>query len=143
LTIIEEDGKLVRILFPTDEVADIGESGNSDTLDQTAAQLQEYFAGTRKVFDIPLAFSYGTDFQKAVWEALCGIPYAKTSSYGDIAAQVGRPKASRAVGGANHNNPMPIIIPCHRVIGSTGSLVGYGGGLAAKQWLLAHERQFA
>ena len=102
------------------------------------AQLDEYFAGKRTAFDLPLALR-GTPFQMKVWGALLGIPFGATASYGEIAAAIGRPGASRAVGGANHRNPIPIIVPCHRVIGSDGSLTGYGGGEPTKRRLLALE----
>ncbi|MCC6928996.1 MAG: methylated-DNA--[protein]-cysteine S-methyltransferase [Gemmatimonadaceae bacterium] len=101
-------------------------------------QLDEYFAGTRLSFEIPLAPD-GTEFQRRVWMALRDIPYAQTVSYGDIARGIGNPKGVRAVGLANGRNPISIIVPCHRVIGSNGSLTGYGGGLERKQWLLEHE----
>lgn len=103
-------------------------------------QLAAYFAGERQEFDIALA-PEGTQFQQSVWKALTTIPYGKTCSYGDIAHQIGKPKASRAVGAANGKNPIPIIIPCHRVIGSTGKLTGFGGGLEAKETLLGLEQQ--
>lgn len=102
------------------------------------AQLREYFAGKRNVFDLPLAPA-GTDFQLRVWAALCAIPYGQTATYGEVAARAGNPKASRAVGMANHFNPIALVIPCHRVIGSSGSLVGYGGGLDRKVQLLTLE----
>jgi methylated-DNA-[protein]-cysteine S-methyltransferase len=102
-------------------------------------QLHEYFAGTRTDFDLALAPA-GTEFQQRVWRALCEIPYGDTTSYGAIARQLGTPDASRAVGLANGRNPIAIVIPCHRVIGSDGSLTGYGGGLDRKRWLLDHER---
>lgn len=102
-------------------------------------QLDEYFAGTRTRFSIKLS-PQGTDFQRSVWLALLQLEYAKTTSYGDIAKALGKPKASRAVGAANGANPIPIVIPCHRVIGASGELTGFGGGLHTKQWLLAHER---
>ncbi len=103
------------------------------------AALRDYFKGqTDAVNDIPLSLS-GTEFQLDVWDALCDIPCGETRSYGDIAAAVGRPAAVRAVGMANNANPVGIIVPCHRVIGSNGSLTGYGGGLDKKAWLLAHE----
>lgn len=101
-------------------------------------QLEEYFHGTRKTFDVPLNPA-GTPFQKAVWRALCTIPCGETRSYKEIALQVNNPKGCRAVGMANNRNPVMIIIPCHRVIGSNGSLVGYAGGLSIKEWLLEHE----
>jgi methylated-DNA-[protein]-cysteine S-methyltransferase len=102
------------------------------------AQLGEYFLGQRKSFSVTLCPT-GTDFQVAVLQALQKIPFGATRSYADIARAIGRPKAVRAVGAANGRNPLSIIIPCHRVIGSNGSLTGFGGGLPAKQWLLAHE----
>jgi methylated-DNA-[protein]-cysteine S-methyltransferase len=101
-------------------------------------QLREYFSGRRRDFDLPLSPS-GTAFQKSVWRALREIPYAATISYGELAARVGNPKASRAVGAANGKNPLPIVVPCHRVIGANGKLVGFGGGLPIKQALLEIE----
>lgn len=111
-------------------------------LADTRKQLDEYFAGTRRHFDMPL-HPHGTEFQLAVWRALCDIGYAQTTSYADIARRIDRPRAVRAVGAANGANPLAIIVPCHRVIGSNGSLTGYGGGLPAKRWLLALEREHA
>jgi methylated-DNA-[protein]-cysteine S-methyltransferase len=105
-------------------------------------QLREYFAGERTVFDVPLAL-HGTPFQQRVWEGLRTIPYGRTTSYGRLAAQVGRPGAARAVGLANGRNPVSIIVPCHRVIGSGGALTGYGGGLDRKRALLALEQRRA
>jgi methylated-DNA-[protein]-cysteine S-methyltransferase len=101
-------------------------------------QLQEYFAGKRKTFTFPLA-PRGTPFQLAVWNALLEIPYGDTISYAELARRIGKPSAVRAVGAANGANPIPVIIPCHRVIGSNGTLTGYGGGIERKQWLLALE----
>ncbi len=101
-------------------------------------QLHEYFDGTRQSFELPLA-AQGTAVQREVWQALTQIPYGETRSYGEIARQLGKPKASRAIGAANGRNPISIIVPCHRVIGSDGSLIGFGGGIERKQWLLAHE----
>jgi methylated-DNA-[protein]-cysteine S-methyltransferase len=109
-------------------------------LPEAARQLAEYFAGRRTVFDLPLA-PHGTEFQRCVWQALLGIPYGATLSYGEQARRIGKPNASRAVGLANGRNPLSIVIPCHRVIGANGSLTGYGGGLPRKRWLLAHEGQ--
>jgi len=105
-------------------------------------QFEEYFAGTRQTFELPL-HPHGTPFQLEVWGALLAIPYGETTSYAAIAQRIGRPNAVRAVGAANGANPLSIIVPCHRVIGSDGDLTGYGGGLPAKRWLLAHERKFA
>jgi methylated-DNA-[protein]-cysteine S-methyltransferase len=106
--------------------------------DDVREQLGEYFAGTRHTFDLALNAA-GTTFQKRVWSALVDIPYGETASYGETAAAIGSPDAARAVGLANGQNPISIIVPCHRVIGANGSLTGYGGGLDAKRWLLAHE----
>ena len=113
-------------------------STEPEIITHTKRQLDEYFAGKRSSFDLPLA-PRGTDFQQQVWAALCAIPYGQTQSYGQIAAYVGRPKAARAVGGANNKNPIAIIIPCHRVIGASGAMVGYRGGLDIKHQLLELE----
>jgi methylated-DNA-[protein]-cysteine S-methyltransferase len=110
-----------------------------DALPEVKSQLQEYFAGTRTEFELPLAET-GTEFQRAVWAALREIPYGQTRSYGELAARIGRPTAIRAVGLANGKNPISIIVPCHRVIGSSGDLTGYGGGIARKRHLLEFER---
>lgn len=112
---------------------------DSPLLRQVLHQLQEYFAGKRTMFDLPLA-PQGTDFQKRVWQALCDIPYGETCSYGALAKTLGKPGAARAVGMANNKNPIGIIIPCHRVIGANGALVGYAGGLPLKQRLLTLEK---
>ena len=113
-----------------------------EALHQGRRQLAEYFQGDRQSFDLPLDLK-GTAFQVLVWRGLEQIPYAVTVSYRELAACVGRPKAFRAVGQANHRNPIPIIIPCHRVIGSDGSMTGYGSGIWRKQWLLEHEQRIA
>ena len=107
-------------------------------LRETARQLNEYFEGRRKDFDLPL-LPEGTQFQKSVWRKLQDIPYGQTISYGELARRVGNPKASRAVGAANGQNPIPIVIPCHRVIGANGKLTGFGGGLPTKEALLGLE----
>lgn len=114
---------------------------SSPYLLQTQMELEEYFAGKRKTFSVPLSL-HGTQFQKKVWTALCTIPYGETRSYSEIAEAVGNPKACRAVGMANNKNPILIIIPCHRVIGKDGSLVGYGSGLPIKEKLLKLEKTF-
>lgn len=101
-------------------------------------QLDEYFAGERTEFELELA-PRGTEFQMQVWQALREIPYGQTRSYGQIAQAIGRPKAARAVGSANNKNPLAVIVPCHRVVGSSGKMVGYAGGLDRKSWLLSHE----
>lgn len=138
LRLYAEADELVGVYLPDSEGPD-GAEQRSDVLVRTAAQLAEYFAGERRVFDLPLG-PRGTGFQSKVWRALLRIPYGETCSYGDIARKIGRPAAVRAVGAANGRNPIPIIVPCHRVIGANGSLTGYGGGLPAKRWLLEHER---
>ena len=110
-----------------------------DDFGDVVSQLTEYFDGRRRQFDLPLA-PEGTPFQQRVWRALLDIPYGQTTSYGEIAIRLGQRSASRAVGLANGSNPLPIVIPCHRVIGASGKLTGYGGGLAIKEHLLALER---
>ncbi|MDX2465287.1 MAG: methylated-DNA--[protein]-cysteine S-methyltransferase [Porticoccus sp.] len=109
-----------------------------NVLNQCKIQLNEYFSGKRKSFSLPLD-PKGTDFQKSIWSALVDIPFGKTVSYGDIANVINHSKAVRAVGAANGKNPISIIVPCHRVIGSNGKLTGYAWGLERKSWLLAHE----
>lgn len=111
---------------------------SSPILEQAARELEEYFAGVRREFTVPLA-PEGTEFQRLVWAELRKIPYGTTATYGDVAARIGKPKAAVAVGQANSRNPIPIIIPCHRVIGSGGKLVGYTGGLHIKKMLLEVE----
>ena len=117
-----------------------GLEGPTPLLEEAARQLSEYFAGSRREFTLPLLLK-GTPFQRRVWEALRTIPYGETCSYGELARAIGSPKSCRAVGGANHRNPISIIVPCHRVVGSTGSLTGYGGGLENKRFLLDLERR--
>jgi methylated-DNA-[protein]-cysteine S-methyltransferase len=112
--------------------------GDHPVLRQAEAQLGEYFAGKRRHFALPLA-PQGTDFQREVWWELANIPFGGTISYADLAQRVGRPTATRAVGAANGRNPIPIVLPCHRVIGADGSLTGFGGGLPTKQFLLQLE----
>ena len=118
--------------------SDMLDGSDHPVLTKAAAQLAEYFRGDRTSFDLPLDLR-GTDFQVAAWRALGDIPYGSTRSYGEQAALIGRPKAVRAVGQANGRNPVPIVLPCHRVIGANGSLVGFGGGLDTKTLLLEHE----
>jgi methylated-DNA-[protein]-cysteine S-methyltransferase len=113
---------------------------NEKPLANARQQLTEYFAGERQTFDLPLQLS-GSDFQVSVLEALQNIPYGETVSYGEIARRIGRPKAVRAVGAANGRNPIPIVVPCHRVIGTTGDLTGFGGGLDTKEALLRLEAE--
>lgn len=130
----------------TDFVSDIGFRGATDTsptdialLDKAERQLREYFAGTRKEFELPVSLS-GTPFRRAVWEALLRIPYSEVRTYGEIAREVGCPRGARAVGGACHANPVAIIVPCHRIVGASGALTGFGGGIDVKERLLALEQ---
>lgn len=143
LTLVARGAGLAAILWENDKPnrVRLGEMRVDDScavLQETARQLGEYFAGTRQQFDVPLDFA-GTAFQQEVWQALLTIPYGQTRSYGEIARQIGRPAAVRAVGAANGKNPISIIAPCHRVIGATGELTGFAGGLHAKETLLALE----
>ena len=121
------------------------ESGEEPRRDDEAAseatrQLREYFDGERRSFELPLA-ARGTDFQRRVWSELKKIPHGRTRSYGEIAEAIGQPTASRAVGAANGRNPISIVVPCHRVIGASGALTGYAGGMDRKRWLLNHEAE--
>lgn len=141
--LIAGDGETVRrISFPKGGKPARPEAGWQESsrgpVAQAARQLREYFAGQRTEFDLPLA-PEGTGFQRSVWQRLQEIPYGETISYGELAKRVGNPKASRAVGAANGQNPIPIVIPCHRVIGANGKLTGFGGGLPVKEALLALE----
>ena len=131
--VVDGDGRLTKVfLNPADD------EGSPAGAERAAAQLSEYFAGSRRSFDVPLNLQ-GTEFQLAVWNELLRIPYGDTITYAELARRIGRPAAIRAVGAANGANPIPVIVPCHRVIGSNGTLTGYGGGIERKQWLLAHE----
>jgi len=144
LTLIASDQGLRAILWPKESARRAGiaerprRGPDHRILKQTAAQLDEYFAGTRRSFDIPLDLE-GTRFQVAAWRALASIPFGGTTSYGQQAAALGIPTAARALGAANRANPVCIVLPCHRVIGADGSLTGFAGGLPTKQWLLDHE----
>lgn len=143
LTLVAKGARLAAILWEEDRpnrvrLGEMTEDQQHPTLLETQRQLAEYFAGTRKRFDLPLDFE-GTDFQKAVWQALLTIPFGETRSYRDIAEQIGNVKAVRAVGAANGRNPISIIAPCHRVIGASGDLTGFAGGLKAKELLLRLE----
>lgn len=139
LRIVEENDAIVQIQFEQEQKT-VGDAVLQDTplLLEAKRQLEEYFAGLRASFSLPLN-PRGTAFQKKVWQQLEAIPYGQTRTYGQIAAAVGQPTASRAVGGANHNNPIAIVIPCHRVIGANGKLTGYAGGLDIKEKLLRLE----
>jgi len=131
--------KICGILFDTGSAPNGCEKKETPLIKKAAQQFDEYFDGKRKSFNLPLGLS-GTDFQIKVWNALQNIPYGETISYGELATIIGNPKASRAVGMANNRNPIPIIIPCHRVIGHDGSLTGYAGGLELKRLLLELEK---
>jgi len=141
---IAGDGEGVReIGFPEGKMARRAEADwveNDAALSAARSQLSAYFAGERIGFDLPLA-PQTTPFQSVVLTALQKVPYGQTVSYGELASRIGKPKASRAVGMANGRNPIPIIIPCHRVIAANGALTGFGGGLDTKRWLLDHERK--
>jgi methylated-DNA-[protein]-cysteine S-methyltransferase len=140
LALAADEQHLLEIRFPgkLQPHAPDGQPGDNEVLGEARRQLGEYFAGTRRVFDLPL-LPRGTAFQRAVWQALAGIDYGTTISYAELARRIGRPGASRAVGAANGRNPLPIVLPCHRVIGADGSLTGFGGGLPTKQFLLELE----
>lgn len=140
LTLIATDHALTEIRFGADDDAPDAPDDARDhpIVAAAAAQLAAYFAGDRRTFDLPLAPT-GTAFQRAVWRALGEVAYGQTTGYGALARALGRPTAARAVGAANGANPLPIVVPCHRVIGADGTLTGYAGGLTIKRWLLAHE----
>jgi methylated-DNA-[protein]-cysteine S-methyltransferase len=140
LGIRETDGNITRVYFATEPPPVAVKIQETDLIKAAFLQLTAYFNGQLQEFSLPLA-PQGTDFMQAVWSALRAVRYGKTASYQDIATAIGNPKAVRAVGQANHRNPLPIFIPCHRIIGSNGKLVGYAGGLAMKQQLLALEKQ--
>ena len=139
--VVDERDRLVRIGFPETKHP---KTAGRDTTEsprhcaEVVKQLRQYFAGTRREFDLTLAPA-GTEFQLGAWRALRRIPFGHTASYLEQAQMLGNPKAVRAVGQANGRNPIPIVVPCHRVIGKDGSLTGFGGGLSTKDWLLAHE----
>jgi methylated-DNA-[protein]-cysteine S-methyltransferase len=143
LKLVASDAGLVAILWENDRdgrvrLGAMEETPDHPVLVEASRQLGGYFAGRRTAFDLPLDFR-GSAFQKQVWAALLTIPFGETRSYGQIARQIGRPTASRAVGAANGRNPISIVAPCHRVIGTGGALTGFAGGLEVKAFLLAHE----
>jgi methylated-DNA-[protein]-cysteine S-methyltransferase len=142
LKLVATDEGLAAILWDNDRPHRVplhaAEAPSHPVLVETARQLEQYFAGERKAFDLKLDFD-GTEFQRKVWTALLTVPFGETRSYSQIAKQIGHPNAARAVGAANGQNPISIIAPCHRVIGSTGKLTGFGGGLPAKAQLLSLE----
>lgn len=137
LTIVDDGHGICGIHFHT-QGRDVGMKRETPNIQNTAYQLTEYFAGERTEFDLPLSF-HGTEFQQKVWKTLCEIPYGQTCTYKDIAEKIGIPKGCRAVGMANNQNPIAIVVPCHRVIGINGSLTGYSGGLDLKEFLLELE----
>lgn len=140
---IAENGKAITyLLLPGEAPPKDHDRTETGLLQEAAGQVQEYFAGTLRGFNLPLAPS-GTSFMLRVWDSLRNIPYGETRSYKDIAESIGNARACRAVGQANNRNPIAIIIPCHRVIGASGKLVGYGGGLEVKSYLLKLEERFA
>jgi methylated-DNA-[protein]-cysteine S-methyltransferase len=145
LKLVASDKGLTAILWKNDSPRrvpgkDLVQNDKHPVLMRAEFQLREYFAGSRQMFDIPLDMR-GTTFQKSVWEALLAIPFGETRSYGELAKQLGRPSASRAVGAANGRNPISIVVPCHRVIGSSGKLTGFAGGLEVKAYLLGLEKK--
>lgn len=145
LKMVASDKGLVAVLWQNDKpsrvrLGELTEGSRHPVLLKAEKELAEYFAGKRKAFSVPLDMR-GTGFQRNVWEALLAIPFGETRSYGQLAKQIGKPSASRAVGAANGKNPLSIIVPCHRVIGSTGKLTGFAGGMQTKAQLLSMERQ--
>jgi methylated-DNA-[protein]-cysteine S-methyltransferase len=135
---VDERGVLLRIDFEGHHRSADGERRDARRCAHVLAQLREYFAGERTEFALELAPA-GTDFQRRAWRALQQIPFGRTASYQQQAARLGKPRAMRAVGAANGRNPIPVVVPCHRVIGKDGTLTGFGGGLPTKRWLLDHE----
>ncbi|MEZ5933151.1 MAG: methylated-DNA--[protein]-cysteine S-methyltransferase [Alphaproteobacteria bacterium] len=145
LLVAGDESGLQLISFPKGSRAVLPREGwrrDDAFFGEVFSQLDGYFGGRRTAFDLPLRFG-GTAFQETVWRALMDIPFAETTSYGELARRIGRPEASRAVGAANGANPLPIVVPCHRVIGADKSLTGFGGGLPTKRFLLDHERRTA
>ena len=137
LTLSENKGKIIAIRFGKSEIC--GTIKETEVLLQCKQELEEYFRGERKIFTVALE-AEGTDFQKKVWQALTEIPYGKTVTYGALAERIGCPGGARAVGAANHCNPLPILVPCHRVVGAGGNLTGYAGGMEMKKFLLELEQ---
>jgi methylated-DNA-[protein]-cysteine S-methyltransferase len=145
LTLVASDKGLVAVLWENDKptrvrLAELVEKKSHSLLLEAERQLKQYFTGKRKNFSVPLDMK-GTHFQRSVWEALLDIPFGETRTYGQLAKQLGNPQAMRAVGAANGRNPISIIVPCHRVIGSSGKLTGFAGGLEAKERLLSLEQE--
>lgn len=141
LGIVEKDHQITNVYFDGEEVPGDVVLMETDLLKEAARQLHHYFEGKQKNFDLPLS-PEGTVFMQSVWNSLCEVPYGETRSYKEIAQNIGNEKACRAVGLANNRNPIPIFIPCHRVIGANGKLTGYAGGLQVKEHLLQLEKQY-
>ena len=145
LTVVGSDLGIRYVMFNNDahpkplERLQISDTEIHDSVNDAITQLDEYFNGSRRDFELPLDLQ-GTEFQVAAWNALAEIPYGRTASYGQQAASIGRPKAVRAIGGANGRNPVALVLPCHRIVGADGSLTGFGGGIEVKKWLLDHEQ---
>jgi methylated-DNA-[protein]-cysteine S-methyltransferase len=139
LTLVGSHAGLRAVLFAGQATPPGALVAAGPLLDTAARQLREWFAGTRTAFDLPLDLDGATPFQRRAWLALAAIPYATTRSYGEQARVLGAPRAARAVGAANGRNPLPVVLPCHRLVGADGSLTGFGGGLGVKRALLAHE----
>jgi len=145
VTVIGSDLGIRFVLFSNDanpkplEKLHVSETEIHESVNDAITQLEEYFTGSRRNFELSLDLQ-GTEFQVAAWNALAEIPYGRTASYGQQAASIGRPKAVRAIGGANGRNPVAIVLPCHRIVGADGSLTGFGGGIEVKKWLLDHEQ---
>ena len=145
LTVVGSDLGIRYVLFSNDahpkplERLHISDTDIHESVNDAITQLEEYFTGSRRNFELPLDLQ-GTEFQVAAWNALAEIPFGRTASYGQQAASIGRPKAVRAIGGANGRNPVAIVLPCHRIVGADGSLTGFGGGIEVKKWLLDHEQ---
>ena len=142
LTLVGSPRGLRHVLWAGQAPPEPCDAASCDVLEEAARQLRAYFAGDLRRFDLPLDL-VGTEFQVAAWRALADIPFGTTVSYGEQARRLGRPRAVRAVGAANGRNPLPIVLPCHRVVGADGSLVGFGGGLSLKRVLLEHEARYA
>lgn len=146
ITVVGSELGISFVMFANDahpknlENLRISDSDIHESVNIAIIQLDEYFNGLRRSFDVPLNLR-GTEFQLDAWRALADIPFGHTASYGQQAASIGRPKAVRAIGGANGRNPVAIVLPCHRIVGADGSLTGFGGGIAVKKWLLDHEQQ--
>ena len=145
VTVVGSDLGIRYVMFSDDahpkplESLQISDTDIHDSVNDAITQLEDYFNGSRREFDLPLDL-HGTEFQVAAWKALAEVPYGHTASYGEQAASIGRPTAVRAIGGANGRNPVAIVLPCHRIVGADGSLTGFGGGIAVKKWLLDHEQ---